>query len=363
MTDTANYCVIGLMSGTSLDGLDIACCDFTKQGNGNYAYRIIHATTIPYPQEWKIRLSTIETKSAFDYVKTDADLGKYFGQQVGGFIEQHGISPHLIASHGHTIFHQPHLGFSAQIGNGNAISAQTGIPVVYDFRSFDVAMGGQGAPLVPIGDQLLFSDYDFCLNLGGISNISYNKNGKRIAYDISLCNIPLNYLAQQMGEEYDKDGQAARSGNIDESLLSRMNHQPYFSEKGPKSLGKEWFTDVFQPMLIQSALPVKDKLRTMVEHIAQKITQDIEPLPKGKILITGGGAFNCFLIERMKELSLHELYIPDKILINYKEALIFAFLGFLRANRQINTLAAVTGAPNDSCSGCLTGFPASLMQK
>lgn len=350
------------MSGTSLDGLDIARCEFEEQSTGRYKYRITHATTIPYSGEWKHRLSTVETGSAYDYVKTHADLGKYIGQQVHLFLETNSIAADLIASHGHTIFHQPHLGFSSQIGDGNAITAETKIPVVYDFRSLDVSMGGQGAPLVPIGDQLLFPDYDFCLNLGGISNISYNKAGKRIAYDISLCNIPLNYLSRQMGEEYDKGGQVARSGDIDGSLLDLMNNQAYFAEKGPKSLGKEWFIDTFQPMLIQSSLPLKDKLRTTVEHIAEKIALDIAAFPKGKILITGGGAFNSFLIERMQQLTHHDLCVPDKLLVNYKEALIFAFLGFLRSHEKMNTLATVTGAPEDSCGGSVVGLPASLLK-
>lgn len=355
--------VIGLMSGTSLDGLDIAHCEFNRNEYGKYDYKITVAETIPYSEEWKHRLSTLETGSAYDFVKTNADLGKYIGIQVRSFIDENNLQPCLIASHGHTIFHQPQLGFSSQIGDGNAILAQTGIPVVYDFRSLDVALGGQGAPLVPIGDQLLFSDYDFCLNLGGISNISYNLNGRRLAYDISLCNMPLNYLARQMGAEYDRDGEVARSGKVSQSLLDAMNNQSYFTEKGPKSLGKEWFTDVFQPMLIESSIPLKDKMRTMVEHIAYQITRDVQQLPKGKMLITGGGALNKFLVERMQQLTHHELHVPDKLLVNYKEALIFAFLGFLRINRGVNTLASVTGAPEDSCSGSITGLPVSLISE
>jgi len=361
MLQSFTHAVIGLMSGTSLDGLDIADCEFVRKTDGKYDYKIIVADTVPYSDEWKQRLSTLENGSAYDYVKTHADLGKYIGMQVRSFIGKHDLHPCLIASHGHTIFHQPQLGFSSQIGDGNAIQAATGVPVVYDFRSLDVALGGQGAPLVPIGDQLLFSDYDFCLNLGGISNISYNCNGKRIAYDISLCNMPLNYLARQMGEEYDRDGEFARSGKVDHKLLDAMNHNSYFTEKGPKSLGKEWFVDVFQPMLVQAPLSLRDKMRTMVEHIAFQVTRDIEPMPKGKVLVTGGGALNKFLIERMQQLTHHELYVPDKLLVNYKEALIFAFLGFLRINNEVNTLASVTGALEDSCSGSITGVPVSLM--
>jgi anhydro-N-acetylmuramic acid kinase len=362
MKNTPKYThVIGLMSGTSLDGLDIACCQFAPKNNGQYDYSITVAETIPYSDEWKHRLSTLENASAYELVQADAELGKHFGNQVVIFVNKYNLHPDLVASHGHTIFHRPELGFSTQIGNGNAIMATSYLPVIYDFRSLDVALGGQGAPLVPIGDQLLFPDYSFCLNLGGISNVSYNLAGKRLAYDISLCNIPLNYLSRLLGSEYDKDGNIARSGKINNPLLDDLNSLPYFSQAGPKSLGKEWFVNIFLPVLEQYSLSVQDRLRTVVEHVAFQITNNLENLPKGKMLVTGGGAFNNFLIERMHQMSHHEIFIPDKLVVNYKEALIFAFLGFLRVNNLINTQASVTGACENSCGGSIAGLPASLI--
>jgi anhydro-N-acetylmuramic acid kinase len=349
--------IIGLMSGTSLDGLDIACCEFVLREDNRYKFAILAAETIPYDQGWKQRLSTLENGSAFEYVKAHADLGRYFGEQVLHFIQEKRLHPCLIASHGHTIFHQPQLGFSSQIGDGNAIAAMTHLPVAYDFRSLDVALQGQGAPLVPIGDELLFADYAFCLNLGGISNISYQEGGVRKAYDISLCNIPLNHLARQLGLEYDKDGEIARRGNVDPLLLAKMNEQEYFGQDGPKSLGKEWFIELFLPLLEQSHASVSDKLRTVVEHIAVQIAGAMADMLKGKVLITGGGALNLFLIERIGQLTHHTLYVPDKQLVNYKEALVFAFLGLLRMKKAVNCLASVTGASKNSCGGCLAGLP------
>ncbi|MBB3188514.1 anhydro-N-acetylmuramic acid kinase [Microbacter margulisiae] len=361
MPSLETYTVIGLMSGTSLDGLDMACCEFSEPSPGRYTYNIIAAETVPYTEEWKQRLSTLENAFAYDYVFTNAQLGEYIGEKVHAFIARNDLHPCLIASHGHTIFHQPQHGFSSQIGDGNAILVKTGIPVIYDFRSLDVALGGQGAPLVPVGDQLLFSGYEACLNLGGISNISYNRDGKRVAYDISLCNIPLNYLARQLGKEYDHNGEEARAGVVNPTLFQAMNRQDYFKEQGPKSLGKEWFVDIFRPLLDEYNLPVQDKLRTTVEHIAFQITRDLASLPQGKILITGGGAFNAFLIEQMQQLTHHRLFVPDALLVNYKEALAFAFLGMLRMTNKINTLASVTGASEDSCSGSITGLPAPML--
>jgi len=362
MSEGQTYQVIGLMSGTSLDGLDIACCEFVETERYKFNYKILAADTIPYSEEWKQRLFTLENGSAFDYVKAHADLGNYFGDQVRLFIQKYQVNPCLIASHGHTIFHQPQLGFSSQIGDGNAITAHTHIQVAYDFRSLDVALGGQGAPLVPIGDRLLFSDYDFCLNLGGISNISFQENSSRKAYDISLCNIPLNYLARKLGLEYDKNGENARRGTVDQALLEKMNRQDYFLQDGPKSLGKEWFIDLFLPLLEQSQASVYDQLLTTVEHVAFQITNNIAHLPQGKLLVTGGGALNTFLIERMSQLSQHTVCVPDKLLVNYKEALVFAFLGLLRMRNEINSLTSVTGASEDSCSGSLTGLPVACLK-
>jgi anhydro-N-acetylmuramic acid kinase len=346
------YKVIGLMSGTSLDGLDIAFCEFEKRGE-QWDYTIIQAETIPYPEDWHKRLSTIETASAFEYVATDVRFGHLSGQLVEGFMKKHQLKPDFIASHGHTIFHQPSKSITAQIGRGSAIAAETGIPVVCDFRSLDVALGGQGAPLVPIGDQLLFGHIDYCLNLGGFANISFQKGNRRIAFDICPANIVLNHLARLVGRDFDSDGLLADQGRIDESLLKSLNSLAFYYQDPPKSLGKEWVIEHIFPLLDQCGLNVNDQLATCCEHIAIQIAKVTPGKAPEKLMITGGGALNIYLVNRIGFHSKTQIFIPDNLTINYKEALIFAFLGVLRMRNEINCLASVTGARRDSSGGAV----------
>ena len=348
--------IIGLMSGTSLDGLDVALVDIAEI-NKNIQYQLIVAETIPYSKEWKERLSTLDTASAYEYALANVQLGHYFGKCVNSFISKHNFKADIIASHGHTVFHQPNLLLTTQIADGEAIAAETHLPVVSNFRTLDVALGGQGAPLVPIGDRLLFGQYDACLNLGGIANISFEENGKRIAYDICPCNMALNLLAQKINLEYDKDGMNAKKGSINDVLFNQLNSLDYYKQNGPKSLGKEWFLEYFQP-LIDGSLPTEDYLRTCVEHIATQIAIVIKENNIKSILITGGGALNKFLIGRLEQMvqSYCKIVIPDSQLISYKEAIVFALLGYLRLTKQTNTLASVTGAKVDSIGGTISGL-------
>lgn len=330
----------------------------SSHSEGDISCRILACETVEYPSAWVEKLSSLEHASAYEFALTHVRLGHYFGQCVSSFIKRHTHHVDLVASHGHTIFHQPQLGLTVQIGDGDAIVAETHLPVVSNFRTLDVALGGQGAPLVPIGDRLLFGDYDACLNLGGIANISYGRN-QRVAYDISPCNMALNHLARRVGMPYDKDGEMARSGHVDESLLKKMNSLEYYHLPSPKSLGKEWFVEHFLPLL-QEDIPVADLMRTSVEHIAQKIVEQFDTHACGespKVLVTGGGAMNKYLVERMQKLSpKSRIVVPSEEMINYKEAVIFALLGYLRVNRQINTLSSVTGAEIDSIGGTLSGI-------
>lgn len=346
-----NYLVLGLMSGTSLDGLDIALCQFNKTDN-HWQYQINKASTVSYPTLLHQRIANAHTLPALDFFRLQRDFSTWIALQINNFLDKVQEKPMLIASHGHTIFHLPNERLTLQMGSGAIISAETGLPTVTDFRSTDIALGGEGAPLVPIGDKLLFSQYDACLNLGGIANISYNENDKRIAFDISLCNIPLNYLAQQLHHSYDPNGTFAQNGKLDLSLFKQMNHFPYFNLPHPKSLGREWFEENFLPLLQKSTLTPNDQLRTTCEHIAHQITRTLPPTIHN-ILVTGGGAKNKFLIKRIQELSSAEIIIPDNIIIDYKEALIFAFLGLLRYQKQQNVLKEVTGASKNSCSGAI----------
>jgi len=346
------YRAIGLMSGTSLDGVDLASCIFTFKDDC-WSYQIDVAETFPYPEEWLSCLPSLMKADAYTYAKANADLGYYFGRLIKTFLLKHDLEIDFVASHGHTVFHQPAIGLTTQIGSGAAMAATCGFPVVCDFRSTDVALAGQGAPLVPIGDALLFSDFTFCLNLGGFSNVSYDVNGKRIAFDVCPVNTILNQLAKRIRQEFDHDGLSARSGKVDSLLLEKLNALAYYNQKPPKSLGFEWYNEYIWPMIKKTDLSVPDLLRTFVEHIAFQLSRALDEFEKGTILVTGGGAKNKFLMERFAVLTKHELVVPSDLIIDYKEALIFAFLGVLRVRGEVNCLATVTGATRDSVGGAI----------
>ncbi|APD07270.1 anhydro-N-acetylmuramic acid kinase [Flavobacteriaceae bacterium UJ101] len=342
------YYTIGLMSGTSLDGLDICYAKFTLQEK--WSFEIIEAETIDYDRFWKEKLKNSIHISSEDLLSLDVEFAQFLGNQTQQFIEKYQIQKlDLIASHGHTVFHQPDKGFTLQIGDGRWISKITQYPVVYDFRSQDVILGGQGAPLVPIGDELLFSEYDYCLNLGGFSNISYKEEGKRIAYDIAPVNSVLNQLALKKGLDYDIDGKLAGKGQISTDLLNKLNNLSFYSKKQPKSLGVEWVRKEINPILQNDFNSIEDQMATFVEHSAFQIGQNVQK--NKKILCTGGGALNSFLMERIYFYCGNKVEIPSKSLINYKEALIFAFLGVLRKEGKINVLKTVTGANKNHSSG------------
>ncbi len=348
------FYVIGLMSGTSLDGLDIAYCKFEISNNENPKYEIIFAETIKYSNEIKQIFLDSEHVSGLVFALNDRKIGDFFGTEVKKFILKYSISRvDFVASHGHTIFHQIDKKLTVQLGHGANLAAACGLPVVCDFRTLDVALGGQGAPLVPIGDQLLFSDYFYCLNLGGIANISFqNQQNQRIAYDICPCNLPLNYLTKLLLKEYDDKGSLAANGTIKDEMLTKLNLLPFYTQNEPKSLGKEWFLHYFLPILEIDLHSIQDILATVCEHIAIQIGKQIKEHSKN-LFITGGGAFNDFLVQRIKYYCPCKVIIPDEKVINFKEAIIFAWLGVLRWQNMTNTLQSVTGASADSVGGCV----------
>lgn len=354
------YKVIGTMSGTSLDGLDIAFCELTLRNN-KWSYKIVKAQTIKYSKTQKQKLATIENGTALNIINDHAEYGHYVGKQIHKFIKKNNLTPQFISSHGHTIFHQPKKGITFQLGSGAAIAAECQLPVVCDFRSLDVALKGQGAPLVPIGDHLLFSNYQFCLNLGGFANVSFTnlKSNKRrierIAFDVCPANIVLNELCKKINKEYDNKGQIAGSGKINAKLLNELNALKFYHQQKlkPKSLGKEWVLSNIYPILNKYPIPIADLLCTMVEHIAVQITNSTSSINSASIFITGGGAYNNYLIKRIKALTNHRIIIPDTNTIEFKEALIFAFLGVLRMRNETNTLKSVTGATKDSIGGAV----------
>lgn len=340
------------MSGTSLDGLDIACCTFEQIGE-SWNYKIEEAITYKYKDEWSKKLASIHNASAYEFALANTDYGYYLAEKVNEFISEKSITTiDLIASHGHTIFHQPEKDFTFQLGSGAAIAGRTGITTVSDFRSLDVALNGQGAPLVPIGDALLFSEFNYCLNLGGIANISFDNTGKRVAFDICPVNLVLNQLAQTLGKIYDNEGELARSGSLNNNLLEKLNTLDFYKTAGAKSLGREWVEDIFFPVVNSFEISAQDKLNTVCEHIALQIAKHANNSTP-KMLITGGGAYNNYLIERIKSHAQTEIVIPDNQTIEYKEALIFAFLGLLRFEQKNNTLASVTGAITNSVGGAI----------
>lgn len=345
-----SYFAIGLMSGTSLDGLDICYTNFQKKES--WQFEIIIAETIPYSQEWKNKLQNSVYLSAEDLLALDKEYGFFVGEKVKEFIEKNKITKiDLIASHGHTVFHQPQRKFTLQIGDGKAIKIATQKPVIYDFRSQDVLMGGNGAPLVPIGDELLFSKYDACLNLGGFSNISLKQDDRRIAFDISPVNVVLNSYAEKLGYSYDENGNIARKGNINFQILEKLNQVDFYQKKHPKSLGIEFVNEEIFPLL-KNETP-ENILATFTEHIAIQISKVFNDNNLKKVLVTGGGTFNTYLIEKLKIKSPAEIIIPETNIINFKEALIFAFMGMLRIRNEVNVLCSATGSSENHSSGSI----------
>lgn len=352
------YRVIGLMSGTSLDGLDIACCTFRWDKN-EWQYKLHYAETLKYSKQWYLRLKEAHLLSSETLLQAHNEYGKLLGNKVSAFIKKHALKKiDFVASHGHTVFHNPLKGFTFQLGNGASLASACGLKVISDFRIIDIALKGQGAPLVPVGDKLLFPEYDFCINLGGFSNISFEHKNKRIAFDICPVNTALNYLAESEGKSFDKDGKMAEAGNINYELLAILNKLSYYRKEPPKSLGREWLENYFLPPLDANSIPAKDKLSTVTEHIAHQLARVVLNSRKtGNILLTGGGAHNRFLVSKFREkLPAHRVVVPAKNLVNYKEALVFAFLGVLKNEQKINTLSSVTGAVKDSCGG-IVFFP------
>lgn len=352
------YTLIGLMSGTSGDGLDLAYVHFELQKEWNF--EIIHSQTCSFPGDLAQKLSYAHLLSGLELAQLDVDFGKWMGLQVNHFCKEFQIKPMAVASHGHTVFHQPQNGLTFQIGNGWALHQASGERVINDFRMLDVQLGGQGAPLVPIGDRLLFPKVDFCINLGGISNISMEKDSNRVAFDSSPFNLLLNAEANRLGKAYDAEGEIARSGEVNLTLFEQLNQLPFYSNLTAKSLGRENMERDFIPLIKESGLNPANVLNTLVEHFAFQIASVIKTYSqksKPLVLITGGGAYNTYFIERLDHYlgKNWEQYQASPELIEFKEALIFAFLGVLRLRGENNCLASVTGASRDNCGGVIYG--------
>ena len=363
------------MSGTSLDGIDLAEINLevssaplrllspsqedrppTEAEGHKWSVEILTAETLPYSSYWKNELRDAINYSKEKLERLDFKYTDKLSDEISKFIRKHNIQEiDAICSHGHTILHQPDKGFTYQIGNLPRISKILGQKVICDFRVQDVDLGGQGAPLVPIGDKLLFPDYDYCLNLGGFANCSYEKNNQRIAFDICPVNIVLNKYAENLGRDYDDQGKLAASGKVDEKLLKQLDTLQFYTENPPKSLGLEWVNKNIFPLLDDFKISSEDILRTFTEHIAIQLGKQFSSSTllenQTSVLITGGGAYNSFLIERLQEHTQVEITIPSSEIVEYKEALIFGLLGVLKLRDEVNCLASVTGASRDHSSG------------
>jgi anhydro-N-acetylmuramic acid kinase len=341
--------VIGVMSGSSLDGIDLALCRFRPNG-AKWSFTLVQAETLPFPAGLRDRLLHATAASGLELARLHRDLGRAFGTACKAFAA--GTDAALVASHGHTVFHQPDEGLTVQVGCGAQIAALSGLPVVCDLRTKDVALGGQGAPLVPFGEQLLFPEHSAFVNLGGIANLSVHGHGGVIGYDVCPCNQALDLLAAEAGLAYDQDGGLARSGALQPELLAQLDALPFYAQEPPRSLGREWFEAQMAP-LITGTTSVADRLRTVTEHIAGQVAKELARSPAATALFTGGGTHNGFLLERIAGLGPVKPVVPSGDLINFKEAVIFAFLGLMRWEGRINTLASVTGATQDSIGGAI----------
>ena len=354
------YKVIGLMSGSSLDGLDILFTELQETA-GKWNYEIIKAACIEYDEIWQKKLKGAVDLKALDYQLLHTEYGQFTGKKINEFIEvnnlQHKVN--LVSSHGHTTFHLPGKKMTHQLGDGAAIASETKLPVVSDLRAIDIAFGGQGAPIVPLGEKLLFSGYNFFLNLGGIANLSVHNENTVVAYDVCAANRVLNMLAEEKGVPYDDEGKISAAGNINTNLLKKINSLDYFKLAFPKSLANSFGTDIIFPIIKSFETSTADALSTFTEHISIQIKNSLEPFKQNetqKLFITGGGAFNTFLIERLKEHLVEinfEIHIPEENIVKYKEALIMALLGTLRWREQYTILASVTGASRNTIGGAL----------
>ena len=352
-----DFRILGMMSGTSLDGLDLVFARLTESA-GAWEYQILASGCVEYEPKTRQRLQAAIEMDVDELLAFHTEYGGFLGEQAARFLEAQDLPADAVASHGHTVHHRPESGFTFQLGCPQQVALRCGVPCIGDFRSLDIRLGGQGAPLVPIGDRLLFGSYDFCLNLGGISNISFESKGKRIAFDIGIANMLLNYLSLEAGRPYDAGGALARSGTVLPTLLQALDNLPYYRQPFPKSTGYEWFRDEIVPLLEAHPGTPEDRLHTATVHVAGTVARQIDKLSgesPASVLVTGGGAYNDFLMERIREGTRPgiRIEIPGDGLVENKEALVFALLGALRLSGAVNVLSSVTGARGDSCSGVL----------
>ncbi|HIF15004.1 MAG TPA: anhydro-N-acetylmuramic acid kinase [Bacteroidetes bacterium] len=346
-----DFLIIGLMSGSSLDGLDIAACNFIKN-DSRWTFSIIETKCISYSKEQKNKLEKLSSVSAKKLVKAHADYGIWTGNCVQVFINKYGLKPDFISSHGHTIFHEPAEAYSFQLGSPAHISSASGIDCIGDFRNSDMALGGEGAPLAPIADLDLFPEYEVCINLGGIANISYmNKSGQLVGFDVSVCNLIFNHLSEKFGKDFDEDGVLGLKGTLNEDLLLKLENLDFYKKRAARSLDREWFSKNVEPLFSDTAMSIEDQLHTAYIHVSEKIAHHINLAGGGKkVLLSGGGTKNKYLVRLIQEATASKIFVPDESVIDFKECVLMAYLGLLRVLKTNNCISSVTGAER-SCSG------------
>lgn len=352
-----SFRILGIMSGTSLDGVDFALVSFLRQGTG-WSFKLEKSVTVDHDLDILKNLKNIAFAQAEKIKELDIQFGEFLGREICKHFQPELERIDFISSHGHTAKHNPDAGYTIQIGSAETIHLLTNKPVINKFRAKDVSLGGQGAPLVPIGDRDLFSEYDYCLNLGGIANISFSQNGDRLAYDVSPFNMALNQISRLMGLAYDDRGSLAASGNVHEELMNELEGIVFYKQSFPKSLGYEDYVKYWVPILENANTTNQNKLRTLVDHFAHQIAQSCNSFrAEGKLVVTGGGAHNDFFINQLKaKLPKMAVHVPHNDIIDYKEAIIFAYLGLLRYLGLPNCLSSVTGARVDNSGGDMFGF-------
>ena len=359
------YHAIGLMSGSSLDGLDIALCRFDLEGD-QISWELLAQDCVPFDPKWTMRLKKLYSQDALTFAKAHTYFGHYMGELVSDFMRKFQVDADFVASHGHTVFHEPESRLSFQIGDGAALAVACGLPTITDFRQHDVALGGEGAPLAPIADKYLFPGYDFYLNIGGIANLSAQVDGKMIAFDVCAANTLLNFVAAQIGLDYDRDGRLAANGEVRKFLLDELNNDFHYRNPYPKSLSNKWVQSRMVPILIRTRLSPEDKARTVCEHISLQISHSVatvidrEGIPNRpfRLLATGGGALNRYLMDNIREVFEHdqldvEVVLPSPEIVKFKEAILMAFMGVLRLENRPNVLQSATGASKDHIAGAL----------
>lgn len=354
------YNVIGLTSGTSLAGLDIVFVALTEV-RGKWTYELKAAERLAYTSEWEEKLGGAAALPARDYFLLHSEYGHFIGHAVNQFIAQHQLDHkvHFITSHGHTVFHVPAQKMTAQLGDGAAIAAVTGISVISDLRSVDVALGGKGAPVLPVAEQLLFPDYHYRVNLAENATIAAQPDGQLIAFDVCPCNYVLDTLAGLLGRPFDEEGKLAAGGVTDQGLLDALNGLAFYNEQYPRTLTSKFGTGTILPMIQQQQLSTQGKLNTYIHHIAAQVAaavQQLTPSEEGaayNLLLTGGGARNTYLVETIRTI-LQPLNVTVTVQEEpFRNALMIALLGALRWRQEPNALSAVTGAEKDSVGGAL----------